>query len=152
MVQATWFERDLPVLRAIVELDEEPDRFWVSDQDIVERTGLDPDTVQQALRALRYEDPPLAEFAVTKATGRIDMIKGITGHARRAVAQWPDPKTDAQEQIAAIVAAFEQAVDKAPDEESKSKLRALASSFKGLPAQVAEGVSTALLLKLTGLG
>lgn len=52
MVKATCFERDLPVLRAILELDEEPGTFYISDEAIAEKTGLDVATVRQSFKAL----------------------------------------------------------------------------------------------------
>lgn len=151
MVESTWFERDLPVLRAVVELDEESVTGYIEEQAIAARTGLDIATVRRSLKALAHNDPPFGKIELASMAGDW-WVQTVTGHARREVGQWPNPKTDAGEQIAAILAAFDQAEEKAPDEDSKSKLRALAASFKGLPVQVAEGVSTALLLKLSGLG
>ncbi len=151
MVQPTWFERDLPVLRAIVELDEELDGSHFRGEAIAEKTGFDEATVHRSLKALANNDPPYAKIQAATMVGPW-MITNVTGHARREVGQWPSPKASVEEQVAAIKAAFEQAEDEAPDEPSKSKIRAAAETFKGLPAQIAEGVSTAILLKLTGLG
>ena len=150
VAQTTWFERDLPVLRAIVELDEESDNGYMGDDAIAEKTGLDVNAVRRAMKALAHNDPPFGEIEIASMAGDWE-AHNITGHARRTVGQWPDPKTDVNEQVAALLAAFDTAADEAPDEESKSKIRAAAATFKGLPAQLAGAVSTAALLKLTGL-
>jgi hypothetical protein len=152
MVEPTWFERDLPVLRAIVELDEAPGRRGpIRGAEVARRTKFDEATVHQSLKALSLNDPPYADIKQASMAGAW-MVSGVTGHARREVGQWPSPKTSVEEQVAALRAAFDQAADEAPDEASKSKIRAAAETFKGLPAQLAGAVSTAALLKLTGLG
>lgn len=150
MVQSTWFERDLPVLQAIVELDDESDTPWLEDEQVAGRTGFDVATVRRSLKALANNDPPYAEIGVASLAGDWE-VKNVTGHARREVGQWPSPKTSVEEQVAALLAAFQQAEEEAPDEASKSKIRAMAETFKGLPAQLAGAVSTAALLKLSGL-
>lgn len=150
MVKETWFDRDLPVLKAIVELDEEESTYWATDDAVVEKTGLDLAAVRQSMKALGYNDPPFGEFGTGSMAGDWE-AKNITGHARQVVGQWPAPKTESADQIAALLGAFETAEEDAPDEATKSKIRQAADTFKGLPANVLGAVSTAVFLKLTGL-
>lgn len=89
----TWFGRDLPVLKAVVELCDE--RHLVDAKHVDERTGMEKDQVDAALRALRDAG------YFTKASGSmgrmIDTIHGVTGEARREVGQWPTPETFADQ-------------------------------------------------------
>jgi hypothetical protein len=58
MVVDTWNDRDLPVLRAVVELDERNGRP-VTPEDVRFATGFDSHTVESALRALAGESCPM---------------------------------------------------------------------------------------------
>ena len=59
-VEDTWTNRDLPVLKAIVEFADETADSSINISDIKVRVGMDDTTVQRALRAL-YSEPYLQE-------------------------------------------------------------------------------------------
>ena len=82
-------------------------------------TGLAAKTVQQALRALRHEQPPFVTDMTAVMGGEIVFVAAPTGHARRAVAAWPTAEGLADR----IVVAMDAAADAETDEEKKSWLR-----------------------------
>ena len=59
-VEDTWTNRDLPVLKAIVEIADETADSSIDISDIKVRVGMDDTTLQRALRAL-YGEPYLQE-------------------------------------------------------------------------------------------
>lgn len=113
----TWTVRDLPVLRAIVELYEETGQI-VSPNQIEAKTGLAAEVVQSALRALDSEQPPYVKKMQRYASGHVVMIGAPTGHARRAVGAWPTAETIADR----LVSALDEAADREPDPERKGWL------------------------------
>ncbi|GAB3135279.1 hypothetical protein GCM10027289_28710 [Tsukamurella serpentis] len=128
----TWTTRDLPVLRAVVELYEtgagsQPFR-------IAEATGFDEATVSRALRAL-YREPYFEEPARDHG-GEILFVGAPTGDALRVAGQWPTPEN----QLDRLIAAFEAvAADDTQPEEERSRARQLGLSLKGALYSVAIG-------------
>jgi hypothetical protein len=106
----TWDARDLPILRAIVEMSD--DGAWYIDPPaIAEYTGLGVETVNTGLRALALENPPFFEYSDRTAMGQsqreIGGIHNPTGHARRMVGTWPKPEDRIAEMIAVLLEAAE---------------------------------------------
>jgi hypothetical protein len=130
IARMTWEQRDLPVLRSIVELTDEGGRY-IQPQQIAERTGLDTIAVQRALNALAAEDPSFFEFVDSTALGsasrEIGYVKDPTGHARRAVGTWPTADALADR----IIAGLNQAADAEEDEDRRGRLRRTAAWFGG---------------------
>jgi hypothetical protein len=89
-VQRTWETRDLPVLRAIVKLLEEPGSFEVSVSQISDETGIDKMDVDRAIDALKGEY--ITEYQQFLSGGDPSnwAVRGVTPKARRTVGQWPD--------------------------------------------------------------
>lgn len=100
-MEDTWTTRDLPVLRAIVEIYEETGEA-VRPSRIVEYTDLDKDTVQAALRALHSEEPPFVTTMRRRGAGGYILVGSPTGHARRAVGAWPTAESIADNLIHAL--------------------------------------------------
>jgi hypothetical protein len=96
----TWESRDLPVLRAAVELHEESGRRLRTSA-IEKATGFDKETVQRALRALYRER--YFEEATGRYGGEIIFVGEPTGEALRHAEQWPSPEV----QLRKLIAAFE---------------------------------------------
>lgn len=82
----TWESRDLPVLKAAVELCEESGRR-LRPSAIETATGFDKDTVQRALRALYRE--PYFEEATGSFGGEIILVGKPTGEALTALTKIP---------------------------------------------------------------
>ena len=113
----TWTSRDLPVLRAIVDIYEETGSPMGPDA-VETATEFDAETVQAALRALDSEEPPYISKLERVMTGDIIFIGAPTGHARRAVGAWPTAETIADR----LVKALDEAAEREPNPERKSWL------------------------------
>lgn len=130
MTKDTWTTRDLPVLRAVVELFEtgggsQPFR-------IAEATGFDEETVRRALRVL-YREPFFDEPA-RDHDGDILFVGAPTGDAFRVAGKWPTPESQLDRLIAAIEAV---AADESQPEEERSKARQFGLALKGALYSVA---------------
>src|SRR3954447_4431258 len=71
----TWTARDLPVLRAVVDIYEETGRSVIRASDIESAVGMDKATVQRALRALNSQ-PSFFEKVTGALGGEILMVGG----------------------------------------------------------------------------
>jgi hypothetical protein len=130
--EMTWTNRDLPVLKAVVEIYDQTGHVRASD---VERAlGLDRDTVQRALRAL-YTAPYFEEGTAT-ASGDYVFVGPPTGDAYRVAGKWPTPENMLERLIAALEAAGD---DETVAEPERSKLKQIALGLRGAAYQVAIG-------------
>src|SRR3954468_16878902 len=86
----TWFTRDLPVLRAIVRLIDEPATGSAPYLGaVVPASGLPKPQVVSAAKAL--VDAGLVE-ALTNYAGEIVRFTAVSGEARRLAGLWPTPQ------------------------------------------------------------
>ncbi|MFI6534201.1 hypothetical protein ACIBHY_17200 [Nonomuraea sp. NPDC050547] len=113
-----WYERDLPVLQAIVLLKDESPGQPISRERVVEATAMDPDTVRRALYSLM--DEPYLETDGSLNDNH-EYVKKVLGNGKRAAEFWPTPDNVAELLRDALL----QAADREPDEEKRGKLRAL---------------------------
>jgi len=119
MVRPTWEDRDLPVLRAVVQHIEESGSEVVSPDVIEQLTGFDPETVQMALAALDGGQPPFFRKVHSQGSGEIYAIQGLMEKARRAVGLWPT----AEEFADRLVAALDRAEAEAASDEQRGAIR-----------------------------
>lgn len=135
----TWDSRDLPVLKAIVEMSDEGSTL-IQPHEIEKRLGWDDVTVRKALAALANAVPPFFQFQdVTDfdSDGReIDAIHSPTSAARQAVGQWP-----AELLAKRIVDGLLEAAEAEPDEEKRSKLKQTAQFLASTGWSVLLGVA-----------
>ena len=121
----TWFDRDLPVLEAVIALGDESDGSdLINAWEVRQRSGLDEAQVQAALRALidvRY----LAESSAILG-GHVDAVGSPTAAARAAAGAWPSPDGLVERLIAALDAAGD---DPSRTEEERSWLKRAATSI-----------------------
>jgi hypothetical protein len=133
---STWESRDLPVLRAIVDLSDEG-TWVVQPEAIAARTALAIETVKIALWALAKEHPPFFEYSDLTTYGadlpEIGVIRDPTGHARRTVGTWPSP----EDRVTQMIAALQAAAEREPDPKKKSFLRKTVEYLSSLPRDVA---------------
>jgi hypothetical protein len=130
-MEDTWETRDLPVLRAAVELYEQNGGGGVAPSAIAARLCTDEETVQRSLDALvPYFEGGLRGDDQVVSTGR------PTSEARRAVGAWPSPEAQLERLIAALEAA---ANDESRDEEERSRFKQAALWLGGAASQVAIG-------------
>lgn len=127
----TWESRDLPVLRAAVELYDEKGRPPRA-TDLERATGFDKDTVQRALRALYSE--PFFEKGVESSGNQIIIVGNPTSAALRVAGQWPSPEAQLERLVAALQAAAD---DEDRPEEERSKLKQAILTLRGAAWQVA---------------
>jgi hypothetical protein len=136
MTSDTWTNRDLPVLRAIVDLFEqqEEDEGGIEPWEIERRTGFDEQTVQKALRVLNRQ--PYFEDAQVTDSGKIWEVGAPTAEALRVAGQWPSPEAQLERLIAAFEAA---AADESRPEEERSRAKQVGLWLAGALSQVAIG-------------
>jgi hypothetical protein len=140
-MDSTWEDRDLPVLRAVVRIEDDTQHHVRAEQ-IKEATGLDDKDVQRALGALARENPPFFEIIDASSMGGTFYMGAVncTGHARRTVGSWPTPDNLADR----IIAGLQEAADNAPSEEERSRARKVLDGVGG----VGKGVLTGVLVKV----
>jgi hypothetical protein len=113
-----WYERDLPVLKAIIRLKDENPGQPLPRRRVAEATGMDPEAVRRAVHSLM--DEPYIETGGSLADMTED-IKRVTGDGKRAAGAWPTPDSLADTVREAILRAAEQE----PDDEKRGKLKAM---------------------------
>ncbi|MDF0532207.1 hypothetical protein P0W64_15015 [Tsukamurella sp. 8F] len=131
MTEDTWSTRDVPVLRAVVELYEQTGQA-VQVGEIARATDFDQDTVQRAIRALMRQ--PYFEKTQGASGGQIMRVGAPTGDALRVVGQWPTPEN----QLDRLIAAFEaMAEDDSEPKERRSMAKQIGLWLSGAATQVA---------------
>jgi hypothetical protein len=148
MVNPTWVERDLPVLRAFVELWEESGGEAVGAQQIEGRTGFDETTVQASLLALLAEEPALIRDydGGAEPGSYVLVVDQPTGEARRRLGLWPTPELLADR----LVAALAQAAEREPNEERRGLLKRTAEWLGSAGRDVAVDVAAAVISRQVG--
>ncbi|PZM98423.1 MAG: hypothetical protein DIU79_00105 [Actinobacteria bacterium] len=119
-IEDTWFSRDLPVLKAVVQLIDKEGPLLDMEK-VEEITGFDTETVDRALVALRDEYPPLFVKPSGAGNRRVAVIMNVTGEARRRVGQWPTPETLAEKVVAEIL----ERAENEPDPQKRGWWKAL---------------------------
>jgi hypothetical protein len=133
MTEDTWTTRDLPVLRAVVDIYDRT-RDAIDPDDIEAAVGLDKDTVQRALRALNTE--PYFLDVTQIHSGEIWAVGAPTGHALRVAGAWPSPENLLERLIAALQDA---AKDEMRTPEERGKFKQAAGWLGSFASQVAIG-------------
>ncbi|MDM2643335.1 hypothetical protein PP633_01670 [Mycobacteroides abscessus] len=133
-VRETWTARDLPVLKAVVDIFEGGDDDNIEPAEIGLRTGFDEATVQQALKAL-YKHPYLdRDTGLTGSNGDVIFAGEPTGDGLRAAGNWPSPEGLTERLVAALEAA---SADESREPEERSLLKKTALTLRGAAYQIA---------------
>jgi hypothetical protein len=117
----TWTSRDLPVLKAVVEIYHTTGKTVISPGEIAAKAGFDQETTERAIRAL-YRQPYLEPGHISWS-GHTDAVGPPTGEALRVAGQWPTPENMLERLIAALEAAGD---DETVAEPERSKLKQIA--------------------------
>jgi hypothetical protein len=121
-----WFRRDLPVLRAVARLVDEPAHGGAPYLgQVVPASGLPKPEVQAAARALAgagYVE------VLTTYSGEIVRFTGISPEARRLAGLWPTPQTEWDRLLEALAARAEHA----PTDVERARWRAFAEAATGV--------------------
>lgn len=144
MVNPTWEERDLPVLRAAVEYCEEKDGY-AEVHHLRGRLDMSERDIRKAFRALCSETPELFQKYV-HSQGEVVLVGRPTGEARRRLGLWPTPEGLADR----LVQAMAEAADREPDEEKRGRLRAAASWLANSGRDVMVDVTAAVINRQMG--
>ncbi|MPQ96772.1 hypothetical protein GB931_02310 [Modestobacter sp. I12A-02628] len=92
LLRDTWFRRDLPVLRAVARLVDDPEHGGAPYLGaVVPASGLPKPEVVAAAGALRTAG--LVEV-LTNYAGEVVRFTGVSSQARRIVGLWPTPQTE----------------------------------------------------------
>ena len=146
-MEETWMSRDLPVLRALVEAFDDPERYRMSPEEIKTVTGFSDDDVHRALRVLNEASPPLIKGTMVNQLSYPVMVMGVSERARVATGQWPKP----EDLVDALARAFEDAA-KSGDPQEGSRLRRIAEDLRGAARDVAIRVVTGWISQTMGPG
>ncbi|WP_201010881.1 hypothetical protein [Rhodococcus sp. NKCM2511] len=141
MANPTWSTRDFPVLDAVVSMLDDG-AMEVTDDQIVQRTGLDPKTVQVALRGLSSSPSYLRLASNQDAGGRIQYVFGVTHEARRLVGSWPTAETLADALISRLQ---RMADDETVEPETRERAKAGLRAFLGAGRDVLVGAAGSAL-------
>jgi len=133
-MEDTWTNRDLPVLKAVVEIYDATGRTMIRPGDIAAKAGFDQETTERAIRAL-YREPYLEE-GTSSWGGQYVAVGPPTGEALRVAGQWPTPENLLERLIAALDAAGD---DENLAEPERSKLKQIALGLRGFAYHVAIG-------------
>jgi hypothetical protein len=107
-MEDTWTSRDLPVLKAVVQLYEDTGRTLIPVADIQQAVGFDKDTTRRAIQALYTErTDPFFEESRGTWQGGVLRVGAPTGRALRVAGQWPT----AESMVDRLIAAFQDAAD-----------------------------------------
>jgi hypothetical protein len=143
----TWWSRDRPVLRAIVDLVEaDPAVSDTAPAAVGERTGLDDGTIQVAVRAL--ESGGLISQVRRLASGEAYIIGEVTGLGRQKAGAWPDPETASRDLIDALRAIAE---DSTRPADERTRARKILGALVEAGRDVGLPLLTAAFSKVMGL-
>ena len=133
----TWGPRDIPVLRAVVEL--LGHSYMVTVSDIAQQTGLQQAEVARSLDAM---DPTYVDFRKTETGGDPTFwyVLKVTPQARQAVGQWPT----AEGLIDRLAQAFRDAAEREEDPERLYQLRQAAGLLGGGIRDIAVAVAAGI--------
>lgn len=146
-MEETWTNRELPVLRYLVECFDDPDVHRVDLSEISAATGLDDEQVRRALRALSEASPDYIHGRKTAQTSYPVLLTGVTERARRDVGVWPTPDS----LVDRLVTAFDVAADQEPDPERQGRLRQIARSLGGSFRDIAVQVAGTAVARSVGM-
>jgi DNA-binding transcriptional MocR family regulator len=132
-----WASRDFPVLREVTKRLDQGDHN-VHAQALADATGLTPDDVQRALKALerrgyvkhwQYGDGHV--MAVTEVSGSAYLITGL--------------HPDGDDALSRLVNGLRQAADQTADEDERGRLRRAADALGGIARDIGVAVLTSVL-------
>lgn len=145
-MNSTWADRDFPVLESIVRRTDESGHEVGLDE-IEQDTGLSPEDVQRAIKALD-SDGGYIRVSTPNGGGHIDFVLSATSKARREVGAWPTPENITSE----LVDRLEQlANDENAGEDTRTRARRMLDAVADGGGAVLTGVLTSILTTQMGL-
>lgn len=129
----TWASEDLPVLAAAIEIYDE--NGSAESRLIASKLSLPVEDVTRSLSRLDPDYVSLSEYKTLQGR-RPPKVLAVTGNARRAAGQWPDPDKMTADIITQLV--------EAAGGETPEKERAITEFFRGATGELA-GIGGTLL-------
>jgi hypothetical protein len=143
-----WTERDLPVLRHLVERLDALNVNRVTPEEAAAACEIDVDAARRAFRSLADATPPYVVGQRVAQAAYPIFINRLHERAYRAVGAWPTAEGLAQ----SITDALDRAADTESDPEQKSKLKAVAGWLSGAGRTIVVDVMTRYVERSAGLG
>jgi hypothetical protein len=127
-----WGNREIPVLRVLVDAFEDLNRTQMQPNEIAELSGLPQDDVNRALRALARASPPYIEVTWANELNYPWKVRSVTERARRAAGQWPNEEAIAER----LVRELREAAEREPDKVKKTLLHRAADAMSEIGVTV----------------
>ena len=142
MVESTWEARELRILEAVATGEEER-RDQLTNDDVAELTGLEPEEVERGLLALIDATPPYIDGAHAAAGGELCYLIGIRllERGRREVRQWPP------DSATAFIEELKQRMENSSDPVERSRLQKLLDAALSVSREVLGEVLGAIATK-----
>lgn len=138
-----WHGRDLPVLRAVVDL-VDADNDLLHPSRLHQATGLTEKEIQRSLRALERGG---YLTLLRMANGEAVLVRGLSGEAYRAVGVWPSP----DQLVDRVVAALEARAAESGDDQERGRLGQAAQTLASVGRDVLVQVLSGGVLRVDGL-
>ena len=145
MADSTWEARELPILEAVARA-EAKGRFVANNNELAETTGLERDTVDLGLFALRDARYLTGVDAAAEELCYLLEIR-LLERGRRAIRQWPSE--DAADTLLELLSAR---VAAASTEEDRSRWQRLLDAAKGLGGAALRELTITWIERQAGLG
>lgn len=138
---SVWVSRDFPVLAASATACDLGSSPRVGD--LAEATGLEVHAVRRSVVALERTDYVRLE----RRYGGVVGVRDVTGKAYSATGLHPD----GEDALQTLVRMLQEAADRTPDAEEKTRLRRAANALGDIAGQVSAGLMTAFVSSVTGM-
>jgi hypothetical protein len=146
MVKDTWFARELPILEAVVQLDEDTGGRPIRLDAIADAADRPFDEALTSIR--RLNTAGYIEVGWTLGNGgRGSHVDRISAEALRAVGAWPNPENLAIQ----LLAEMEKAAEAEPDPDKRGRLRAAATVLGETLRGSGEAILASVIAKALGL-
>ncbi|MCA0143765.1 hypothetical protein [Blastococcus sp. LR1] len=129
----TWFSRDFLILREVARRVEAGESLQATD--VAQALDMDPRVVGKA--GFRLKEDGFLKGGEAMGRGVIRFID-VTAQGRREVGQWPSADVAADR----LMAALEQAIVNAPDEEQRTRLQKVRDGLTKAGRDVIVGIAT----------
>jgi len=147
MVRNTWEKRELVILEAIANYEDETGDSVPNLKRLVELSGLDAKTCSVGLKALITAQPPLVAATDASTFGGWDVLEiDLLERGRRAVGQWPN-ENPANE----LLELLRERVESAATDEERGRWKTALDVLKALPGKALTEVTIALIKREAGL-
>jgi hypothetical protein len=141
-VEQTLWDRDGRLLREIA-MRLEAEGPGVDPRRVADAIGMSHEDADRA--AVRLNDAGMLK--ALRGDDRVMSVHGLTSTGLRESGEWPGGTEQAAQ---ALLAAIDEAADKAPDAQERSKIKAFGSAFAALGTNAGGGIAAAAFAKLMG--